>query len=56
MQCPNLVHKERLHCHTTNDSYRPSHYQLKEYCHALNHTMCPFYLGFRKVRMASGKA
>ena len=48
MRCPNLVKKDAFHCMTVDDSYRPSQYQLMEYCKDRLHSICPFYLGYQK--------
>lgn len=48
MKCPNLVKKDMHRCVTIDDSYCPSHFQLREYCKGRLHRICPFYLGYHK--------
>jgi hypothetical protein len=46
MSCPHLVMYDRFYCVSTNESYRPSPHQLKEYCHEGRHQNCPYFKSF----------
>jgi hypothetical protein len=48
MKCPNLLKREMLRCKTIDESYKPSQFQLHEYCKTLRHKICPFFLGYQK--------
>ena len=49
MRCPNLMVADTPRCITVDDSYSPSYFQLREYCGG-RYGICPFYLGFQKIR------
>ena len=48
MRCPNLVKKDMHRCRTIDESYRPSQFQLWEYCKTHRHKICPFYVGYQR--------
>ncbi len=48
MKCPNLVKKEMHRCRTVDESYRPSQFQLTEYCKTRLYRICPFFVGFQR--------
>jgi hypothetical protein len=49
MHCPYLCHRVD-ECHAVEPSYRPSEFQLDEYCATEMHQRCPY---FRKQALLS---
>jgi hypothetical protein len=45
MRCPKLI-KEKTDLCSQNSNYRPSRFELREYCKTRLHKICPFFLGY----------
>ncbi len=56
MGCPNLVKRDMHRCRTIDESYRPSDFQLWEYCKTGRHKICPFYVGYQKKQTSLSTA
>jgi len=46
MKCPQLAHHNDVICRAGGETYKPSPFQLEEYCRSKNHEECPFYVHF----------
>jgi hypothetical protein len=46
MKCGFFEEKSGLACNATVKEYRPSSFEIREYCRTGRHKICPFY--FRK--------
>lgn len=54
IKCPNLSKRDVWGCRADSQFYKPSNFQLYEYCRTKSHKKCPFFMAGnterRKIR------